>query len=29
MEGTEPLEYISATAPPFSAEIRGDTWQPG
>jgi putative monooxygenase len=27
--GTEPLEYISATAPPFPAEIRGDTWQPG
>jgi mannose-6-phosphate isomerase-like protein (cupin superfamily) len=27
--GTEPLEFISATAPPFPAEIRGDTWQPG
>jgi mannose-6-phosphate isomerase-like protein (cupin superfamily) len=27
--GTEPLEYISATAPPFPAEISGDTWQPG
>jgi mannose-6-phosphate isomerase-like protein (cupin superfamily) len=26
---TEPLEYISATAPPFPAETRGDTWQPG
>lgn len=27
--GTEPLEYISATAPPFPAEISGETWQPG
>jgi mannose-6-phosphate isomerase-like protein (cupin superfamily) len=27
--GDEPLEYISATAPPFPAEISGDTWQPG
>jgi mannose-6-phosphate isomerase-like protein (cupin superfamily) len=27
--GIEPLEYISATAPPFPAEISGDTWQPG
>lgn len=26
--GIEPLEYISATAPPFPAEISGDTWQP-
>jgi hypothetical protein len=26
---TEPLEYSSATAPPFPAEIRGDTSQPG
>lgn len=26
--GTEPLEYISATAPPFPTEISGDTWQP-
>jgi mannose-6-phosphate isomerase-like protein (cupin superfamily) len=27
--GIEPLEYISATAPPFPAEISSDTWQPG
>jgi mannose-6-phosphate isomerase-like protein (cupin superfamily) len=27
--GTEPLEYISATAPPFPAEISGEAWRPG
>jgi mannose-6-phosphate isomerase-like protein (cupin superfamily) len=27
--GVEPLEYISATAPPFPAQISGDAWQPG
>jgi mannose-6-phosphate isomerase-like protein (cupin superfamily) len=27
--GIEPLEYISATASPFSAEVRGATWEPG
>jgi mannose-6-phosphate isomerase-like protein (cupin superfamily) len=26
--GTEPLEYISATTPPFPADIDGNTWQP-
>src|ERR687887_2249394 len=26
--GSEPLEYVSATAPPFPAEIAGDRWQP-
>jgi len=25
----EPFEYISATAPPFPAEINADGWQPG
>lgn len=27
--GSEPLEYISATAPPFPAEVSGDKWKPG
>lgn len=26
--GAEPLEYISATAPPFPADIDGDSWRP-
>jgi mannose-6-phosphate isomerase-like protein (cupin superfamily) len=25
--GTDPLEYISATTPPFPADIDGDSWQ--
>jgi len=27
--GSEPLEYISATTPPFPADIEGDRWEPG
>ena len=26
--GAEPLEYLSATTPPFPANVEGDTWQP-
>jgi mannose-6-phosphate isomerase-like protein (cupin superfamily) len=26
--GAEPLEYVSATAPPFAADIDGDRWEP-
>lgn len=26
--GDDVLEYVSATTPPFAAEITGDTWQP-
>jgi mannose-6-phosphate isomerase-like protein (cupin superfamily) len=26
--GSETLEYVSATAPPFPAEIAGDRWRP-
>ena len=26
--GTEPLEYVSATAPPFPAEVANATWRP-
>jgi mannose-6-phosphate isomerase-like protein (cupin superfamily) len=26
--GTEPLEYVSVTTPPFDAEISGDSWEP-
>jgi len=26
--GDEPLVYVSATSPPFEAEIEGETWRP-
>jgi mannose-6-phosphate isomerase-like protein (cupin superfamily) len=26
--GSEPLEYVSATTPPFPADIADDTWRP-
>ncbi len=26
--GSEPMAYVSATAPPFDAKVSGQTWQP-